>query len=252
LRIPLLDELAGNGNIFTVDDARSISDIRDEVLWVMLSRMESGGWIERIEKGKYIIVPLGAKKGKYTLHEFVIASVLADPFCIAYWSALNFHGLTEQMPRTVFVETTSRRKRPNVTIFGVDYHIKRVKEEKFFGVQKKWIEGIRINITDPEKTIVDCLDKPQFCGGVIEVAKALKEGKLDMDKLINYSKRINNSGVMRRLGYLNDLLELDIDVQKIDTRSYLHLDPSMPHQGQKNARWRLIVNIDELEDDTRI
>lgn len=194
-----------------------------------------------------MIIPLGAEKGKYTLHEFVIASVLADPFCIAYWSALNFHGLTEQMPRTIFVQTTSRRKRQRLSIFGVDYHINRVKREKFFGVQKNWIEGIGINITDPDKTIVDCLDKPQFCGGLIEVAKALKERKFEMGKLIDYSKRINNSGVMRRLGYLNDLLGLEMELPKIDTRSYLHLDPSMPHKGRKNAKWRLIVNIDELD-----
>ena len=242
--------MARNGNIFTVDDARSISGVRDEVLWVMLSRMESGGWIERIERGKYMIIPLGAEKGKYTLHEFVIASLLADPFCIAYWSALNFHGLTEQIPRTIFVQTTSRRKRPNITVFGVDYQIKRIKREKYFGIRNNWIEGIRINITDPEKTIVDCLDKPQFCGGLIEVAKALNERKFNTNKLIDYSKRINNSGVIRRLGYLNDLLELDIDVPKIDTRSYLHLDPSMPHQGGKNAKWRLIINIDELDLET--
>ena len=243
----MLDELARNGNIFTVDDARKISGVSNEVLWVMLSRMESGGWIERIEKGKYMIIPLGAEKGKYTLHEFVIASLLVDPCCIAYWSALNFHGLTEQMPRTVFVETTSRRKRQNVDIFGVDYNVVRVKKEKFFGIEQHWIEGVSINITEPEKTIVDCLDRPQLCGGVMEVAKALKEGGFNRKKLIDYSKRLNNSGVMRRLGYLSDHLDLEIDIPRTDTRSYLHLDPSMPHRGPKNARWRLIVNIDELE-----
>ena len=243
----MLDELAKIGNIFTVDEALRISGIRSDVLWVMLSRLESGGWIERIERGKYMIIPLGAEKGKYTMHEFVIASLLADPFCIAYWSALDFHGLTEQMPRTVFVETTSRRKRPKVNVFGVDYYIVRVKNEKFFGNEQHWIEGASINITDPEKTIVDCLDRTRLCGGVIEVAKALAEGGFDKDKLIHYSIRINNSGVIRRLGYLADHLDLGIDVPKVDTRNYLCLDPSMPHRGPKNARWRLIVNIDEME-----
>ena len=247
MRISLLDKLAKMGNIFTVNDARGISGVRSDVLWVMLSRMESAGWIERIERGKYMIIPLGAEKRKYTMHEFVIASVLADPYCIAYWSALNFHGLTEQMPRTVFVETTSRRKKPKVNVFGADYYIVRVKNEKFFGNEQHWIEGVSINITDKEKTIVDCLDRPRLCGGVIEAAKALAEGEFDKDKLIDYSIRINNSGVMRRLGYLADHLDLYIDVPRVDTRNYLCLDPSMPHRGPKNARWRLIVNIDEME-----
>jgi predicted transcriptional regulator of viral defense system len=42
------------------------------VLWVILSRLEKKGWIERIEKGKYMILPRGAEKGKYTLNEFII------------------------------------------------------------------------------------------------------------------------------------------------------------------------------------
>jgi len=37
------------------------------MLWVILSRMEEKGFIERIEKGKYLIIPLGSEKGKYTL-----------------------------------------------------------------------------------------------------------------------------------------------------------------------------------------
>jgi len=247
MRLSLLDKLARNGSVFTVEDARLISGVAPEVLWVMLSRMESRGWIERIEKGKYLIVPLGAEKGRYTLHEFVIASVLVEPCCIAYWSALNFHGLTEQMPRTVFVQTTARKKTSRQTVFGVDYCIVRVDGKKIFGTEKHWIEGTAVNVTDPEKTIVDCLDRPRHCGGIVEVAKALLGRPIDARKLIDYSKRINNSGVMRRLGFLADLLELDIDVPMVTTRSYLPLDPSMPRLGGTNARWRLRINVDERE-----
>jgi predicted transcriptional regulator of viral defense system len=216
------------------------------VLWVILSRLEKKGWIERIEKGKYIIIPLGAEKGKYTLNEFVIGSLLVSPYCIAYWSALNFYGLTEQFPNTVFLQTTSRKKKQATEVFGVRYRIALVKEEKFFGIRKEWIENTQINITDKEKTILDCLDKPQYCGGVVEVAKALKYGgELDKKKLLEYAQKIGNSGVIRRLGYLCDLFAIDIGIPEIKTRNYLLLDPTMPHKGPKNAKWRLIINFDE-------
>jgi predicted transcriptional regulator of viral defense system len=81
------------------------------VLWVILSRLEKKGWIERIEKGKYMIIPRGAEKGKYTLNEFIIGSLLLNPYCVAYCSALNFYGLTEEFPNTVFLQTTSRKKK---------------------------------------------------------------------------------------------------------------------------------------------
>ena len=52
-----------------------------------------------------MIIPLGADKGKYTLNGFIIGSLLVTPYSVAYWSALNFYGLTEQFPNTVFLRT---------------------------------------------------------------------------------------------------------------------------------------------------
>ena len=245
MRIRILEYLAKKGNTFTFSDVLKISNVQRNVLWVILSRLEKNGWIERIEKGKYMIIPIGAEKGKYTLNEFVIGSLLVKPYAIAYWSALHHYGLTEQIPNTIFIQTTARKKRQKIKIFGVDYKIVRVKESKIFGIRKEWIEETEINITEKEKTIMDCLDKPQYCGGVIEVAKALKNGEFDKNKLISYAKKMENSGVIRRLGYLCDLLQIDISLPEIDARNYLYLDPTMPKKGVKNAKWRLIINLDE-------
>jgi len=245
MRIAFIEELAKKGNTFTFDELVKISHTQKDVLWVILSRLEKKGWIERIEKGKYIIIPLGAEKGRYTLNEFVIGSLLVKPYAIAYWSALHHYGLTEQIPNTVFIQTTARKKRQKMKVFGVDYKIVRVKKPKLFGIRKEWIEETQINITDREKTIIDCLDKPHYCGGLIEVAKALKTGEFDKNKLTDYAKKIGNSGVIRRLGYLCDLLQIDISSPEIDTRNYLYLDPTMPKKGGRNAKWRLIINLDE-------
>ena len=245
MRIKWLEGLAKEGKIFTMEDFIRDSKLPRNLCWVILSRLEKRGWIERIEKGKYMIIPLGAEKGKYTLHEFVIASMLVSPYAIAYWSALNHYGLTEQIPTTVFIQTTSRKKRQKLNIFGVDYQIVRIAEKKFFGLKKEWIEESQVYITDREKTIVDSLDKPQYCGGIIEVAKALKSGKYDTEKLSEYAKRIGNSGVRRRLGYLAEILGINIKLPDVKTRNYLYFDPTMPKKGRKNAKWRLIINLDE-------
>jgi len=153
--------------------------------------------------------------------------------------------MTEQIPTTIFIQTISRKKKQKLNIFGVDYQIVRISEKKFFGLKKEWIEESQIYITDREKTIVDCLDKPQYSGGVIEVAKALKNGKYNTEKLSAYAKRIGNSGVIRRLGFLSELLGIGIKTPPVKTRNYLYLDPTMPKKGRKNAKWRLVVNLDE-------
>jgi len=245
MRMKFLDEIAGKGPVFTFEEALELCTVRRETLRTILSRLEKKGWIERIEKGKYMIVPLGAEKGKYTLNECVIGSMLIKPYSISYWSALHFYGLTEQIPNIVFLQTTARKKDRKFEIFGVEYRIVRIKKEKFFGIRREWIEETQINITDREKTIIDCLDKPQYCGGIVEVAKALKNENFDADILLNYAGKIGNSGVIRRLGYLCDILDIGITLPKIETRNYLYLDPTMPKKGLKNARWKLMINLDE-------
>ncbi len=245
MRKNILKELSENGNTFTVDDALEVSGCTKEVLWVILSRMQKEGWIERVEKGTYMIIPLNSKKGEYTLHEFVIGSLLVKPYCIAYWSALHFYGLTEQIPRTVFIQTTSRKKNRKPEIFGIDYQVVQIKESKFFGIRTEWIDETPVNITDRGKTMVDCLDKPQYCGGVVEVAKALKSGEFDKNNLVEYAGLIGNTGVIRRLGYLCDLLDIDIALPKVETRNYLYLDPGMPKKGERSSKWRIIINLDD-------
>lgn len=247
--IDLLREIARRGDLFTFDEVAGTGRYERSVLRVMLSRLEHQGYIERIERGKYVVLPLGAEKGKYTMHEFVPASMLVRPYAIAYWSALHHHGMTEQPPRTVFVQTTARKGKNRIEVFGLPYRIVRVKENKFFGVRSEWIGDMEIQLTDREKTIVDCLDQPRYCGGVVEVAKALGnerfEKTLDLGRLSDHAVRLGNSGVTRRLGYLCDRVGLDIRLPDTKTKSYLHLDPSMPGKGPADPKWRLLVNLDD-------
>jgi predicted transcriptional regulator of viral defense system len=243
----ILKKVSKKSDIFVFEELFELTKIDKKILWEVVSKLEQRGYIRRVEKGKYLIVPLSAEKGAYTLHEFVIGSILVETYTIAYWSALNYYGLTEQIPITVFIQTTSRKEKQMIEVFGVKYRIVRVKEEKFFGIKKEWIENTQINITDKEKTIIDCLDKPQYCGGIIEVIKALKNSRKEFDfkKLTEYANQIGNSGVVRRLGYICDLLKIKIKLTPLDVRNYLLLDPTMPSEQTKNAKWRLIINLDE-------
>ena len=246
MTLEILKSMAKENQVFSFSQLFQKTHIKKEVLKVILSRMEERGFIERVERGKYLIIPLSSEKGKYTLHEFVIASYLVEPSAISYWSALHHYGLTEQIPGTVFIQTPARKKKNVLEIFGVNYQIVRVKEDKFFGVRKEWIEENAVNITDKEKTIIDCLDKPHYAGGIIEAAKALKNSSLDYNQLSAYALRINNFAVVRRLGYLCERMGVPLNLPQPRSKSYLLLDPTMPSKGENDAKWRLIINVDTL------
>jgi predicted transcriptional regulator of viral defense system len=244
MTIEILKAMAKENQIFSFAQLYQKTHIKKEILRVILFRMEEKGFIERIEKGKYLIIPLGSEKGKYTLHEFVIASYIVEPYAISYWSALHYYGLTEQIPSTVFVQTPTRKKKNLMEIFGVNYQIVRIKEDKFFGIHKEWIEETPVNITDREKTIIDCLDKPHYAGGIIEVAKALKDGSLNYDRLMEYGLKLDNFAVVRRLGYLCEKMGVPINLPPPRSNKYLLLDPTMPAKGENDPKWRLVINQD--------
>ena len=203
-----------------------------------------------------MIIPLEAgPEGLYTEHEFVIASFLVNPYALSYWSALNFHGLTEQIPRTVYISTTRRKGKREEEVFGITYKFVVLKKYKFFGITKIWIDNKQINMTDEEKTIVDCLDHPEYCGGIIEAAKGLWEGREDLDpeKISQYTERMNNTAIFKRLGFLSELLEIPWrktflgEWKKRISEGYSLLDPTMPKKGKYNSRWKLRINIESHE-----
>ena len=244
----LLHRLRRRGPVFTFRDALEVSGYDRGYLRLVLHMLERGGWIERIERGKYVILPLEAEKGRYTLHEFAVGSVLVEPSAIAYWSALHYHGLTEQIPNAVFVQTTSRKKRRELIVFGTRYRVVRVVGRKFFGLEPLWVEGLKVYVTDREKTIVDCLDKPQYCGGVIEVYKALREEDIDMEKLSKYLEKFGSSAVAKRLAYLTGLTGLNMEVPgRLIKKGIVPLDPTMPRRGKVDYRLKLLINVELIE-----
>jgi predicted transcriptional regulator of viral defense system len=216
-----------------------------------LERLQSKGWIRRIRRGRFAVVPLSSGEDRSPqLHEFVVAMELVSPAAIAYWSALNHHGMTEQLPRTVFVATDHPVRRQPGDVLGITYRIVSLKPHKIFGVMKAWIDEIPFNVTDREKTIIDGLDLPQYAGGVSEIAKALTASwkTLDEKKLRKYAAKIGNSAVAKRLGFIMETLGLG-DVEPLRTKvplapGFSRLDPTMPKRGKYNRRWGLLVNAE--------
>ena len=252
----LLTELSRQGKrLFTIEDAARIYGSSDGRLRKQLFTLVKRRWLQRIERGKYLILPFEAgREGEWTEHEFVIASHLIEPYYIGFRSALNYYGYTEQISRTVFVASTRRKLKPTLEISGVTYRFIYLKESKYFGITQITIDGDQVNISDREKTIVDCLDLLKYSGGIIEVAKAISFGRRELDfvKLAEYARQSGNTAVSKRLGFLLEKLgikaekAISILLKNVGT-SYAPLDTLAEPQGRHVQRWRVVVNIPEQE-----
>jgi predicted transcriptional regulator of viral defense system len=252
----LLTEITRQGKrIFTYEDAAKAYGSSNRRLRELLSTLVKRGWLQRIEKGKYLILPFEAgREREWTEHEFIIASHLIEPYYIGFRSALNYFGYTEQISQMVFIASTSRKLKSSLEISGVTYRFVYMSERKFFGAKQISINGNQVNISEPEKTIVDCLDRPRYCGGISEVAKALWYGRdeLDFTRMAEYSRRNDNRAASQRLGYLIEILGFRMDkavkilLQSLSTR-YAPLDTLSEPKGKYIERWRVIVNVPDAE-----
>lgn len=242
----VLSELSyRNKNIFTSSDLKEfVSDHRN-----FLHHLIEKNWILKVRREVYIIAPLEAGEegaAAYTVHSFAIASILVRPYYIGYWSALNYHGLTENVPSVVYIATPKLRHARK--ILDTKFVFVKIHPRKIFGTDEIEIEKLKVTISSPEKTIIDCLDHPEHCGGLDEVARAFyfSRNELDSEKIVEYAKKIGNSAVIKRLGYITEAFGWEnyfLLLSSVKMKSgYSLLDPTLPKTGHIKERWKIIVN----------
>lgn len=237
---------------FSIEEARQLlRHGKEGPTRQFLDRLQRKGWVRRIKSGKFAPIPLSSGETRTPqLHEFLIAMELVSSAAIAYWSALNHHGMTEQIPRTVFIQTDHPVRRPPKQALGISFKIVSVRAKKFFGIAKDWVNEQPFSITDREKTIIDGLDLPEYVGGVGEIAKALSQvwDELNEAKLREYAAKIGNSAVAKRLGFLMETLGFGSpEAIRKATRlasGFSPLDPTLPKRGRHNRRWGLLINAE--------
>lgn len=238
-----------NLNIFEIGQARKILKGNPKKVMSYLIKKK---WVLSLKKGLYAIVPLDiGEKGAedFIVHDFIIASHLVKPYYIGFWSALNYFGLSEQIPKSVFVATTLARKK--LHIINTEFVFIKLSKSRFFGIEEIEIEGKKVNISDVNKTIADCLDHPEYSGGIEEIARAIyfNHKELDFRKIKEYALRIKNITILKRLGFILEKIGLLEEYKDIFrniklTKGYSKLDTLSLKKGRHSEKWKLLANVD--------
>ena len=243
---------------FTLADAEEITGLRPALASSLLHKAAKRGLVSRLKRGVFILVPpqMGTAT-EYAGDPYLIARRLAGdaPCFISHASAMEIHRMVTQPQFVIFASST--RRIPNRTLNGTEFRFVLIKQKHLFGLTKHWVtKQESVNISDLERTVIDGLRQPEYCGGVTEVGKGLWMRHLDMkpSKLVDYALRLGVGAVSRRLGYLLELYRIAPEqelarLRQSLTPTYLPLDPTLPRDGRHVARWRLHVNIstEELE-----
>ncbi|MBP6986429.1 MAG: hypothetical protein KBB83_07585, partial [Alphaproteobacteria bacterium] len=179
-----------------------------------------------------------------------IAMHLAKGGAIACWSAMAFHGLTDQVLTKVYVMSPYALKARHYFTYHIDgyeYVLIRVHQKHFWGTEKQSEDAVRFLVTDIERTLLDGLMRPQYFGGFREVLHAFEEAQdvIDINKLVEYAMRCPVSA-RKRLGWVLSRLNVIGLGDKLvipETAYFDKLDPVGPRRGKLNKTWMVMENF---------
>lgn len=216
----------------------------------LLAGWHKQGVIRRVVRGLYVPIQPSALGQTQVLEEpWILVPELYKPAYIGGWSALEYWGLTEQLFRSVCVLTNKRTSYGKTQNQGVSFYIKYVPEKHLFGTKTIWHNNIKLNISDPHKTILDVIGDPYIGAGLQHTIDCLLEFKKihnkqdDLDRLLEYAIQINNGALFKKLGYLSEKLGFEesfVDAcAKRITTGYAYLDKNNTQDNKLKTRWRL-------------
>ena len=236
--------------IILFDDICKKSGLSRQRLRPILAELVKRGWLKRLNRGLYMIVPIEAgKERQFTESSFVIAKHLMPDGVISHWSAFNYHGFTDQIPLGVYMSGTRRMR--NREVMGLRYTFALISEESFFGHENVWVESEKVPITDAERTLIDALWMPKHCGGmplILESLDADSASNLDYGRLNDYLQKLGKTVLFKRLGFIAVFMGWKIPYVEawlgMVDKNYNLLDPDGPKRGRVDSKWRLRINVD--------
>jgi predicted transcriptional regulator of viral defense system len=234
--------------LITTQFAQKLFPDKNKASRVLVFLTQKGRLI-RIEKGKYILVPIKAPNQQWMPNDFVVADLWMGntPYYIGYFTMYNYWGFTEQIPRTIFVLNTAKSCKKEIN--GIRYEAVKINSKKYYGIEKIKIEDQKVCVSDRERTLVDFAYNPLGSIRNFEIALQDNLSSIDLERFICYLKKFPVVSVRKRAGFLLEKLGcrdklLDLLQKSIgEKRILVRLDPYSPsRKGKINKEWKIIVN----------
>ena len=183
-------DLASQKGLLRASDLDAIDAPR-----VVLTRLTAAGLLDRVGRGLYRLPNHSASE-----HESLVVVAAKAPqavFCLL--TALQFHGLTTQLPRQVWI-AMPRGSHPPCIDWPPVRMVQMAGDAHAAGIEKHQCDGVTLHVYSAAKTVADCFKHRNKIG--LDVAMdALKdtwrERKASADELWRYAQVCRVANVMR-------------------------------------------------------
>jgi predicted transcriptional regulator of viral defense system len=206
--------------VFSLADVSQITKSRIYAK-ILISSLLKKGMVKKI------------KRDLYTLYDdpFLVATFIVRPSYISSISALSFYGDIPQLPNEIFCFTNKSPK-----TFHFIQTIRFFHTNFFFGFKEIEYKGFKILIADREKAIIDSIGKVP----IYVFEEALE--KINLEKMLDYVKRIGKRSLAKRIGYLLEKFGYDVylDLKGFIDKKFVFLDPIVKGK-KKDKKWMVIA-----------
>ncbi len=245
-----------NKPIFRLKEVQKILRVDEVSSRNFVRKLVNRRVVTRLKPGLFILVPFElGKEAEYIGNPFVVAREImgGKDYFLSHATAMEIHGGVTQPQLVVYVTTLKPRR--SITALGIEFRFIHSKKKYFFGISDHWVtKQEKVKVSDLERTIIDGLKQPEYCGGLTEVAKGLwmRQQDVNINRLISYAIKIGVGVVIRRLGFLLELYKIGISedweiLSSHLTETYVRLDPLLPSEGKFLRKWRLQLNVSPEE-----
>jgi predicted transcriptional regulator of viral defense system len=255
LSLSIIREFLGKNKLgFVTQEVKQEFPERNELyLARLLAEMVREGMLLKVAPHTYLIIPFQADSESYVPNGHLAAKYIMQDreYYIGYASAMKIHGLTLLSGIREYV-VTKRQMKPSVrTLRGITFQFIHHDSTRFFGYSSHWItKSEQAMVSDLERTLVDGATRPQLCGGIVALGRAIFQARerVELDKLFYYFARNNSLVAKKRYLFLTDLLGLEWTddhesmMDELGT-SISWLDPEGPKQGPKQCNFGLKINV---------
>jgi len=161
--------------VFSVQQLANLIGKPKAIATVYLSRLVKKNLAKKLIRGKITFVE----------DDFVIASQLFEPAYVSFASALNIHGLIQQMPSRV--ECAATKNSRDYKTLGIRFH--RIPVSLFFGFEKVKKAGSYMLLASKEKAVIDSVYLNRMPNSTLEEIKDQLDKKTIDSLLSRYSGR---------------------------------------------------------------
>jgi predicted transcriptional regulator of viral defense system len=151
-----------------------------------LRRLCDRGLLEQVDRGLYRLADAPVSE----LHTLAEVAKRVPHAIVCLLSALQVHGLTTEAPHAVWVLIDRHARMPKLAYPKLEV-VRASGRAREHGVETRTIEGVRVKLTTPAKTVADCFRYRRHVGLEIAIAALrdyLRDHRGGMDALVQAAR----------------------------------------------------------------